>query len=38
LNSLISEAMDYNGLNPNAVAKAKESLKNLKTQSESTTS
>jgi hypothetical protein len=32
LNSLITEAMDYNGLNPDAVDKAREKLKNAPTQ------
>jgi hypothetical protein len=32
LNSLITEAMDFNGLNPDAVDKAREKLKNAPTQ------
>lgn len=32
LNSLITEAMDFNGLNPDAVDKAREKLKNAQTQ------
>ena len=35
LNSLITEVMDYNGLNPDAVGKAKDKLKNVETQSNS---
>jgi hypothetical protein len=34
LNSLITEAMDFNGLNPDAVDKAREKLKNAQTQGE----
>ena len=33
LNSLVVESMDYNGLNPDAVEKGREKLKNLKGQS-----
>jgi hypothetical protein len=34
LNSLITEAMDFNGLNPDAVDKARAKLKNAQTQGE----